>query len=308
MRIIRDTAEFRKIEKSVCLAAGFFDGVHLGHRKVLSAAIESARACGGEAWILTFDRQPISVLAPSKAPLLLNAPEDRLMMFEALGMDGALLLPFTRNLAVQDPEEFVRSLTSGHLTEVRCGDNWRFGRQATGTPVMLAELGKKYGFHVGVVPYAEYEGTKISSTRIRTAVSEGRLDTAAAMLGRRFFIRDEVVHGRGEGGPVLGRATANIRLRGDIVLPPPGVYAAEVTVSEGTFPAAVNLGKCPTFGEDGTTALEAHLLDFDGDLYGQTATVTFWKRLRDERRFESPAALSAQIAQDELAVRRLVRH
>lgn len=312
MKALTLPSQFRKIRGPVFLGAGFFDGVHLGHRMVLEGTVRRARETGGQAWALTFDRHPLAVLAPSKSPRLLTTLDDRLRLFEELGMDGALILTFTRRMAVLEPETFVRRLCGAprrdpgaaappaQLNEIRCGDNWRFGRRAAGTPALLAGLGPRYGFRVEIVPYAYHGGVRISSTRIRTAVCEGRLADAEAMLGRPFFISGRVVRGRGAGRPLLGSATANIRPPESGVLPPPGVYAVLAAVKKERFPAVADLGVRPTFGPAaaGGLLLETHLLDFEGDLYGREVTVSFLSRLRGERRFETPAALAAQIAAD----------
>lgn len=319
MKIITQPLQFRKIPGPVFLAAGFFDGVHKGHQLVLSSTVERAREIGGQAWVLTFDRHPLAVLAPSKCPPLLSTLEERLSLLEASGVDGVLLLEFTRPLAVQEPETFIRWLcgkprgeedgdakqsASAKLSEIRCGDNWRFGRRAAGTPELLAQYGKRYGFRVVIVPYAEYKGLEISSTRIRYAVREGRLDEAAAMLGRPYSVRDVVIRGRGI-GQKLCVATANVQPRSE-VLPPNGVYAVRVHTDGKTFNGVSDLGVHPTFADADSehAVLETHLLDFEGDLYGKTIEVCFLAKLRDERVFDSPEALNRQIAKDVHQARR----
>ncbi|MDD4101054.1 MAG: riboflavin biosynthesis protein RibF [Kiritimatiellae bacterium] len=313
MKVIRKPLQFRRVPGPIFLAAGFFDGVHKGHRLVLEGTLERAREIGGQAWVLTFDRHPLSVIAPSKCPPLLCSLDERLRLLEGLGVDGVLVLEFTRRLAVQEPETFVKWLCgkprvsgeaisgrgeSAKLNEVRCGDNWRFGRRAEGTPELLARYGKLYGFRVVIAPYAEYKGVEISSTRIRYAVREGRLKDAAGMLGRPYSIRERVISGRGV-GKALCVATANV-LPSAEVLPPNGVYAVRVIHCGTAYNGVSNLGVRPTFREAGLehTVLETHLLGFEGDLYGQDIEVCFMARLRDERAFDSPQALARQIRQD----------
>lgn len=317
MKVLTQPAQFRKIPGPVVLAAGFFDGVHRGHQLVLASAMERAREMGGQAWVLTFDRHPLAMLSPAKCPPLLCTLEDRLHLLEGFGIDGVLVLEFTRQLAAQEPEAFVRWLcgkphaeegagkgNAAKLSEIRCGQNWRFGRRAAGTPELLAQFGKVYGFRVVVVPYAEHLGLEISSTRIRYAVREGRLDDAAAMLGRPYSVRDAVIRGRGI-GQTLNVATANVQPRTE-VLPPNGVYAVRVTVAGGCHNGVANLGVHPTFSDvtPDHAVLETHLLGFEGDLYGKTIEVAFLGRLRDERVFESPDALARQIAEDVKAAAR----
>ncbi|MDR2849956.1 MAG: riboflavin biosynthesis protein RibF [Verrucomicrobiota bacterium] len=309
MNVITQLPQFKTVPGPVVLAAGFFDGVHRGHQLVLAGAVERARELAGQAWVLTFDRHPLAVLAPSKCPPLLCTLDERLALLERAGVDGALVLTFTRDMAVQSPESFVRWLCAeavgGRLCEVRCGHNWRFGRRAEGTPELLARLGQSaYGFRVVVVPYADYQGLEVSSTRIRCAVREGRLDDAAAMLGRAYAVRGTVVRGRGIGRS-LNAATANVQPSTE-VLPPNGVYAVRVQAGRTVCNGVANLGVHPTFVDDipDRAVLETHLLDFSGDLYGQAIEVAFLARLRDERVFESPEALTRQIADDVLQARR----
>lgn len=313
MKLLTHPLQFRKIPGPVVLAAGFFDGMHKGHQMVLASTIERAREIGGQAWVLTFDRHPLAVLAPSKCPPLLCSLEERLHLLEKSGVDGVLLLEFSRQLAVQEPETFIRWLcgrprsddetatrlsSAAKLSEIRCGDNWRFGRRAAGTPELLAQYGKVYGFRVVIVPYAEYQGVEISSTRIRYAVREGRLEDATAMLGRPYSVRDVVVRGRGA-GQTLCVATANVHPRAD-VLPPNGVYAVKVSVEGVSHNGVANLGLHPTFTDvkPEHAILETHLLDFDGDLYGKIIEVSFLARLRDECVFASAEDLNVQIAED----------
>lgn len=321
MRIVTTTSEFRKNPGPIVLAVGFFDGVHKGHQAVIASAIERAREMHGQAWVLTFNRHPLSLLAPSKAPPLLTTLDERLELLASTGVDGALVLKFTRQLANVPPELFVqwlcgadrkappdagasvRGRNSG-LCEVRCGRNWRFGRRAAGTPELLARLGQVYGFRVVITPFANYLGKEISSTRIRCAIQEGRLESANAMLGRTFSVRGVVVRGRGV-GRTLNMATANLQPLAD-VLPPNGVYAVRVKAGSELYNGVSNLGYRPTFADamPERTELETHLLEFTGDLYGTTIEVQFLARLRDELVFATIDELMVQIDRDIVEARR----
>ena len=306
MRILRDRIAFSAVPRPVFLAAGFFDGVHIGHRAVLEAAKSRARAVGGTVWALTFDRHPLSLLAPEKAPPLLFPLEERLRQLETAGLDGVLLLAFTRLLAEESPETFLSSLAAPDvpppgqpLSEICCGANWRFGVHASGTPALLASIGRRFGFGVAVIPYARYRDGEVSSTRIRKAVCEGRLDEANAMLGVPFSICGKVVRGRGVGGRVLSFATANLDAAPHPVLPPSGVYATEVMLPDGSRrPGVTDIGVHPTFGAAETTVIETHLPGFSGDLYGANIRLSFLARIRGEKNFDSPDALARQIRQD----------
>ena len=311
MKVLTQISDFRAIPGSIVLAAGFFDGVHKGHQLVINSAVERAREIAGKAWVLTFDRHPLAALAPSKCPPLLNTLDERLALLERSGVDGALVLGFTRRLAVQEPKTFIEWLCTDpaqnqaekhadHVCEIRCGRNWRFGWRAAGTPELLAQFGERYGFRVVIVPYADYQGTEISSTRVRCAVRDGRLDDAAAMLGRAYAVRGTVTRGRGV-GQRLNAATANMQPDSE-VLPPNGVYAVRVNVEGILQPVngVANLGMRPTFADarSDRAVLETHLLDFSDDLYGKTIEVSLLAHLRNERAFDSPEALTRQITED----------
>lgn len=284
----------------VSLAVGFFDGVHRGHRRVLTAAVARARAIGGEAWALTFEPHPIAVLDPARAPALLTPPALRDELLAGLGLDGIVVLPFTPAFAALSPKEFVeRHLFHGDWAPevVFAGTDWRFGAGGAGT---LADLPALSGgrIRVRVIPELLDGGAPVSSTRIRAALSAGDLATANRLLGRPFRLHGNVAHGRAV-GRTLAAATANLVVDNPGILAP-GVYAASVPVGSSRFTAVVNIGVRPTFhdADSGKTTIEAHLLDFSGDLYGKTLDIEFLARLRDERAFESPEALAEQIQRD----------
>jgi len=313
MKLLTQPEMLRELNSPVMLAAGFFDGVHLGHQRVLTETVSRARETGAQAWALTFNRHPLAVLAPSKAPPLLMTREERLEYLEALGLDGVLMLTFTRKLALQSPEHFVRwlcgepgqALPNGKLSEIRCGANWRFGSRAAGTPELLAMYGQTYGFRVVIVPYAFYQGEEVSSTRIRFAVQVGDLKDANAMLGRPYSMRGTVMKGKGLGA-TLGFATANIQPQSDI-LPPLGVYATRTHLNGRTYASLSNFGVCPTVGANRDPILETHLLDYSGgSLYNQQISIDFIGKIRDEARFSSTEELVRQIEQDVNVARQLL--
>lgn len=298
---------FRSIPGPLVLAAGFFDGVHRGHRLVLEGAVRQARRLGGQAWVLTFDQHPLSILAPDNRPPLLTPLEVRLERLAATGIDGCLVLPFTKTLAALTPAAFIALLCgrSCHVVDIRCGTNWRFGAKAAGDISELKRLGTRHGFHVTVVRAANYQGQPVSSTRIREAIQRGRLAEATAMLGRPYSIRETVVCGRGV-GRTLGMATANVHPAAE-VLPPIGVYAVRTWLGDRSVEGVACLGFRPTFADarPETPILETHFLDFAGDLYGATLDIAFIARLRAERKYPSPAALMSQIQRDIASARRI---
>jgi riboflavin kinase / FMN adenylyltransferase len=288
------------------VTVGNFDGVHRGHQALVEAVVKAARAFQGTAVALTFDPHPSRVLSPDRAPASLMTLDQKAEVLTSLGIDRVVALPFTHETAASPPEDFARAVLRGALgaEAVVVGTNFRFGRRRAGNLERLRELGEEIGFRVDGVPPVVHEGAPISSTRIREALSRGAVSPAGELLGRAYFI-DGVV-GRGDGrGRTLGIPTANLEPVNEI-LPARGVYVGRVTVPGGeTRGAVVNVGRRPTFGGTRTT-VEAHLLDFDGDLYGGSLRLAFTERLRDEQAFPGAEALIAQIREDVARARALL--
>ncbi len=305
MQIVRGLPSVPPERRPSAVALGVFDGVHLGHRAILGAAVAHARATGAPALACTFEPNPLEVLQPDRAPLPITTLDERLDLIAACGVDGTIVLTFTRELAAVEPEAFVKDVLVDRLAarQVVVGFNHRFGRAARGDAALLRELGARMGFNVDVVAPLTVDGVPVSSTAIRAALGRGDVDAAARMLGRPYTLPGTVVAGAGR-GRTLGFPTANVA-PGRPVLVAPGVYACTFEVGGQARRAVVNVGVRPTFGE-ATLAIEAYLLDFSGDLYGQTVQLTFVSRVREERRFPTVDALRAQIADDvETARRRL---
>jgi riboflavin kinase / FMN adenylyltransferase len=292
------------------MAAGFFDGVHRGHRRVLDVTRAASRAHGGEAWVLTFDRHPLRVLEPARAPRLLTALPHKLRLLERQGIEACLALRFTRRLAAQEPERFVRTLRTRvpSLAEMVVGRNWRFGREGRGDPALLRALGRQYGFRVHIAPPVCRGGLPVSSTRVRDAITTGALRTAAALLGRPFSVLGSVVSGDRR-GRALGYPTANLDTHNE-ALPPQGVYAVHAVLAGTTtcLDGVLNLGVRPTFpaAARGRPVMELHLFNTRRVLYGRDIEVFFVARLRTERAFTCSAALAAQIARDAARAHRIV--
>jgi len=305
MRIVRGLPSVAPERRPSAVALGVFDGVHLGHRVILGAAVAHARATGSTALACTFEPHPFEVLQPDRAPQLITTLDERLELVAACGVDGTVVLDFTRELAAVEPEAFVKDVLVDRLAarQVVVGFNHRFGRGARGDADLLRDLGGRLGFSVDVVEPLMVDGAPVSSTAIRAALGRGDLEAAARMLGRPYTLPGKVVAGAGR-GRTLGFPTANIAPERPVLVAP-GVYACTTEVAGQRQRAVVNVGVRPTFGED-TLAVEAYLLDFSGDLYGQTLRLVFVSRVREERRFPSVDALRAQIAADvETARRRL---
>ncbi len=294
--------------RPVFLAAGFFDGVHRGHQAIIRKIIGAARRAQGTAWVMTFDTHPLKVLHPTIAPKLLTSTPHKLRLLKAMGVQGCIVIPFTRELARRQPKAFVAmlALAAPALRQIVIGRNWTFGRQGCGTPATLKALAPVYGFKVAVIPPVRWHGTVVSSTRIRAAVLAGRLTEAAGMLGRPFSLLGTVVPGRGI-GRTLGIPTANLNPHNEVA-PPNGVYIVRASWDGATYPGIVNLGIRPTLiqrppGAGGAfhrpeRVLELHLLDMHRNLYGKDIEVAFLKKLRRERAFPSLEALQGQIRKD----------
>ena len=280
------------------LALGNFDGLHRGHTKIIERVRRRSDERGGVAVVLTFDPHPTHVVRPDKAPKLLMTKAQKLEALEQAGMDGVAIVRFTRELSLWGPEEFVERVLVDWLrvAEVWVGANFLFGHDRAGNFSLLRLLGARYGFRAEKIDPVRYKDFVVSSTRIRRLVAEGRVDEAAALLGREYFIDGTVVAGDRRGHE-LGFPTANLETANEMV-PPNGVYATLLLVDGLIHPAVTNVGVRPTFGDTGTVVVETHVLDLDADLYGRRVRLAFVQRLRDERPFEGPQALREQIEAD----------
>jgi riboflavin kinase/FMN adenylyltransferase len=284
---------------------GVFDGVHIGHRRVIADLISWAEASGLSPAILTFDPHPLSILAPERAPRMLTSVDQRIDQFRQLGVEiaGVLDFPDIRDLPA---DQFCEQVLSRALRAKRVvvGADFRFGRDRGGDATLLAREGERLGFEVSVVDlFGHLEGV-VSSTRIRQLISDGLVEEAAALLGRPYELAGEVIEGD-KRGRTIGFPTANIAVLPDRQLPGRGVYAGTAKVGEDVFPAAINVGTRPTFDGRGTT-IEAYLLDYSGDLYGRFIAISFKARLRDEVRFDGVEALTRQIRLDVERVREVL--
>ena len=287
------------------LALGNFDGLHRGHLKIIERVRRGALERGGTPMAMTFDPHPSRIVRPDKAPPLLMTKEQRLDALARAGMHAVAVVRFTPELSRWDPETFVRVALVEWLrvAEVWVGANFLFGHERSGTFTVLRTLGQRYGFRADKIDPVRYKEFVVSSTRIRRLVTEGKVDEAAALLGHQFYIDGVVVDGKHRGREI-GFPTANLQTDNEL-LPPNGVYATTVTVDEVVHPSVTNVGVRPTFGDSTATTVEAHLLDFNADLYGRRLRLGFVQRLRDERKFADVDALRAQIAADRLQAERL---
>jgi riboflavin kinase / FMN adenylyltransferase len=299
MRISNEGQELNLGKCKVCLAIGFFDGVHLGHQQILRQTLSDARQHDDVGIAVTFDHHPNTVVAPTRVPPLIYPLSRKLRAIDKSGMDAALLIHFDKIFSETSGENFIRDLDNrlGKIRSVCVGANFVFGHNRDGNMDLLRRLGKDLDFGVHGIAAVSLDGKPISSTRIRQAILAGDLDNAGQMLGRAYSLTGAVRKGDGLGRK-LGFPTANIDTT-DLAVPPAGVYAARTTIPAGTFRAVVNIGHRPTLRQvRPELRVEAHLLDFDGELYGAELEVVLIEKLRDERKFESLAALTEQIARD----------
>ncbi len=283
----------------VALAIGVFDGVHLGHQQLVRACAAAAEQLDARPVALTFDRDPDQVVTPGTAAPQLLTLADKCRFLLACGADTVLVVPFTPELAETDAAEFLDEVVGSccEVAAVHVGHDFRFGAGASGTVDTLREWCAAHGAELTDHALVEIAGAPVTSTRIRKLVSEGRVREAAELLGRPTRVAGEVHHGRAEGA-ALGFPTANIVPEPFAALPAEGVYAGRATLADGTeYAAAISIGLPPTFPE-ARDEVEAHLIDFDGDLYGQEITLEFFEMLRDQRAFGTTEALASAIAAD----------
>jgi riboflavin kinase / FMN adenylyltransferase len=290
---------------------GAYDGVHLGHRALLGDLSRRAAAAGLSTVVVTFDRHPAAVVRPESAPKQLTTLEQKLELLAACGVDRTVVLPFDAARAEESAEDFVREVLVDELKArlVVVGEDFHFGHGRRGNVALLRQLGAEHGFEVVGVGLTGDDTEPVSSTRIRGLLARGDVEEAARLLGRPHEVRGPVVRGDGRGGPELGFPTANLAVPEDIAVPADAVYAGHFERADGSVhQAAISVGRRPTFYEPGTgeVLVEAYLLHFDGDLYGEPSRVSFAHRLRDEQRFESVEDLIAQMRADVEATERVL--
>lgn len=316
MQVIRKDEPFLRPDGGTAVTIGAYDGVHRGHQVVIEEIRRRALADDLETAVVTFDRHPASVVRPESAPLLLTDLDQKLELLEATGVDHVVVVQFDEQRAKESPEDFVEEVLVDQLAAklVVVGEDFHFGHRRQGNVELLREQGDIHGFEVVGMGLVDLEGNRardhaqVSSTAIRRALARGDLDSANAMLTRPFEVRGVVERGDMRGRE-LGFPTANVAVPLAMLLPADGVYCGWYIHPDGSrHGAAISLGTRPTFYADrGALLLEAHLLDFDGDLYGEQARVQFVGSLRQQRRFENLDALVRQLRDDVHAARRILR-
>ncbi|MDY7101387.1 MAG: bifunctional riboflavin kinase/FAD synthetase [Actinomycetota bacterium] len=304
MHVIRNPDSCPRDAAGCGVTIGAYDGLHLGHRAVIDRTRAEAEAVGAATAVVTFDRHPASVVRPESAPKLLTTLDQKLELLEDAGVDYVYVVEFDERRAKEGADEFVEEVLVDCLRArvVVVGSDFHFGRDRTGNVALLTELGARHGFRaIGLDLLSQGDGrpSVVSSTAIRAAVAEGDVVAASRMLGRPLEVRGIVAEGD-KRGRTIGFPTANVMVPGQVAMPADSVYAGWYVRPNGAiWPAAINLGRRPTFYEHADDSLlEAHLIGFEGDLYGEQASVRFVEQLRGEVRFDGLDALAAQLRKD----------
>lgn len=299
MEIITQSGNWESATQPLCMAIGMFDGLHLGHQAVIGRTVSRARNEGALALVATFDQHPAKVIGPHHAPPAIQTLSQRLRCFAGLGINATWLIHFDRTFSEKSAEEFVRDAVRKFpgLRVVLVGEKFRFGHRRQGTVEFLRNLGRELGFEVEAVPSVNLNGEPVSSTRIRREIRAGHLDEVGALLGRPYALAGKVVEGD-RLGRQLGFPTANLAVEG-MAVPPNGVYAAHAEAGGWSGPAVVNIGFRPTVERHPQLIrVEAHLIGFDGEIYGEEIELFFLRFLRSERKFDDIGGLRAQISED----------
>ena len=287
--------------KGAVITIGNFDGVHIGHQALFHEVIEKAEAIDGTSVAMTFEPHPLRVLKQNNHPPLITLYEQKAELIERSGIDVLICVPFTLEFAALSAEQFVRDLLVQKIgiKAIVVGEDYSFGKNREGNIDLLNSFGIKYGFEVivaGWIKSARALAERISSTKIRELVTDGRMEQAEKMLGRNYQIRGKVVTGRDRGGKLLGIPTANLNLN-DELCPKTGIYAVTVECKGNQHQGVANIGYSPTF-EDHVFTVEVHILDFSDNLYGTNIRINFIKRIRDEIKFSNISELIEQIKLD----------
>ncbi|MDR0569989.1 MAG: bifunctional riboflavin kinase/FAD synthetase [Clostridiales Family XIII bacterium] len=296
--IIYNSLNEAKIDRGTAIAMGNFDGMHLGHQALVSMAVAGAKARGLRSAVFTFENNPKNVMAGERVVKNIMLPEDRAKFMERLGIDYLLSMPFDDAIRDTPPDRYVRELLVGRfgMAAAYCGFNHRFGARAAGDAAFLERMGAAEGFDVHVLEPQEIGGRLVSSSLIRGLILEGKVDECAAFLGRNYSAGGEVVMGN-QLGRTIGFPTVNILIDDDMAVPAHGVYVTCCHLAGAVYPGVTNVGVRPTIGDE-KKSIETHLFDMNEDLYGKHISVEFFKRVREERKFDGLPALAEQIGRD----------
>ncbi|HZK42782.1 MAG TPA: bifunctional riboflavin kinase/FAD synthetase [Syntrophomonadaceae bacterium] len=299
MEIIREMDNYTAADKKVFLALGNFDGVHLGHRKLLGEAVSAAKLNQGIAAAFIFDPHPNNIIKPDKVPKLITKSDRQAELLKQIGINLLVYNSFTEEISKWKPEEFVQKVIVDKFkaSKVFVGFNYSFGYKGKGNSETLADLGRKYGFEVKVIPPVEINGSAVSSTSIREMVEMGNIKEAQVLLGHFPVVEGIVIRGD-QRGTKIGFPTANLQVDSDVLIPGTGVYAAKVLHKGVFFNCVVNVGIKPTFHINHPVTVEAHIIDFFDNIYDEYLRIYFLEKVRDEKKFENIDDLVKQISKD----------
>lgn len=297
MKIFHGT-ENANISRPTVLTLGVFDGLHLGHQRIMQTVVERAAAVGAVPTAITFDPHPRAVLHPETAPPLLQTLDQRLAAFEFLGIEQAIVIRFNKDFAAQEADDFLRHVVYERLQakEVYLGKGFEFGKNRGGNIELLRRMSRELGFFADEVPEIRLRGQRISSSKIRELLREGKVNLVRRMLGRPYGVEGQIIRGL-QRGRTIGFPTANL-YPSNRVIPKYGVYATANLIDGVWRRSITNVGVRPTFEGDKEPSIESYIFDFDGDLYGDVLRVRFLHRIRDERRFSGIDELKTQIQKD----------
>ncbi|WIW71893.1 bifunctional riboflavin kinase/FAD synthetase [Anaerosinus gibii] len=297
MQIYTELTNLKHKYKNIVVALGTFDGIHIGHQKIINKAVDLAKSIKGISVVVTFSNHPLEVINLNLCPPQINSNFEKEKILKNIGLDILFNIPFTKSLLSLPPEDFL-SLLCEHLDPkyLVAGPNYSFGYKGKGTPQLLKKLGAKFGFNAYIHPEVYYDNIMVSSTRIRNLLIEGNITLANKLLGRPFSFYGTVCQGD-QRGRLLGFPTANILDSTEKILPAAGVYVTKTTVNNTTYFSITNIGVNPTFNGN-SKHLETHLFDFNGNLYKKTINIEFFKRIRNEKRFANIDCLKKQINDD----------
>lgn len=298
MEIIRELGNLNKSYPNTVLTIGNFDGVHLGHQKILSMVMKEARARKGTPMVMTFDPHPMKVLAPERDVRLLITFEEKMRLMKSAGIRVLLSIPFTKEFANMLPDHFITEVLANKIRAkaIIIGSQYAFGKNKKGTIDLLRRRGKKYGFTVHAVRHAKIHGHIVSSSSIRTLLMKGAVKEVSLFLGRAYSIEGKVIRGKGRGQKILHIPTANITTPVEIS-PKEGVYAVRIGWEGNIFNGVANIGKNPTFGNT-DVSYEVHIFNFSGNLLGKNLRIYFLDRIRNEQTFPETESLKKRIRED----------
>ena len=298
MEIIRGLEDLKESYPNTVITIGNFDGLHLGHQKIIQTVLQESEDINGTSMVVTFDPHPMKILAPEREIKLLTTPKERERLIRTMGIHVLLCITFNEEFSQLMPDDFIDDILVKKINakKVIVGQNYAFGKARKGTTELLRRRGRKYGFNVKVVRHAKFNGEVVSSSKIRSFLSKGQVFEASTFLGRAYTIEGNVIRGAGRGEKLLHIPTANITTPNELV-PKEGVYAVKIGMKNDFFDGVANIGKKPTFG-DAVTSYEVHIFNYTGNLLGEHLRIHFIDWIRDQRSFPDALSLEKQIRND----------